>query len=176
MGPGAGGGGRWPRVSTGHAEISVGLFPPPPPFWISRATLLCRIQSPRMPERWKHTHMTFYSSLMADRSCSHEGARLHTPSWADAAREAQPQPSLTLPCPRAAARTTLEMSGWPRLAHVWGAVSRGEKGLFWVLQKNETLRGEGQTASEQADPKHRARQRGRRWPRGVGGALVHTRR
>lgn len=37
--------------------------------------------------------MTFHSSLMADRSCWHDGARLRTPSSAAASRGAQQQPS-----------------------------------------------------------------------------------
>lgn len=98
---------------------------------------------------------------MADRSCWHDGARLHTPSSAAASRGLS-NSLLTLPGPRAmagsvaAAHTTLEMSGLPRLAHIRGSVSWGEKGLFSVLQKNGTLRGQGQTTTEQAILKYRA--------------------
>lgn len=54
------------------------------PLWMSRTMLLRISQSPQMPERWKHTLVTFYSSLVAEQSCSRNDARLRTPYLADA--------------------------------------------------------------------------------------------
>lgn len=116
-------------------------------FWIGRTTLLRVFQSLRTPERWKHTHVTFYSSLTADRSCSRNAARLRTPYLADACREAQQHTPLTLPCPSDTAKSvnaapmTLEMYRLAKGAHLLCLVLGGKRGLCAGVQKNGSLLG-----------------------------------
>lgn len=70
-------------TSAGHTETPGGLASAFR-FWMSGTPLSGILQSLWMLERWKHTHATSYSSLMADRSCSHNDARLCAPYLTDA--------------------------------------------------------------------------------------------
>lgn len=125
-------------------------------FWIGRTTLLRVFQSLRTPERWKHTHVTFYSSLTADRSCSRNAARLRTPYLADACREAQQHTPLTLPCPSDTAKSvnaapmTLEMYRLAKGAHLLCLVLGGREdcvqecrkmGVFWGQWPDQSRKG-----------------------------------
>lgn len=115
--------------------------------WISRTTLLPISQSLRMPERWKHTHVTFYSSLMADWSCSHNDARLRTPYLADACTSSRATAPLTLPRPSDTARSvnatqmTLEMHKLTKLAHVLLQGSVGRNRIVLGLAEKQRPRG-----------------------------------
>lgn len=92
----------------------------------------------------------------ADRSCSRNAARLHTPYLADACREAQQHTPLTLPCPSDTAKSvkaapmTLEMYRLAKGAHLLCLVLRRREdcvqacrkmGVFWGQWPDRSRKG-----------------------------------
>lgn len=119
--------------------------------------------------------MTFYSSLTADRSCSHNDARLRTPYLADAYMRSTTKASFNPPGPSDtaksvnAAQMTLEMYNLAKLAHVLCTVSGERRTAFRCAEKREASGGGGVNSQNKAgradpSPELRAHRRGSCWP------------